>query len=236
MWQQVNLAAQALSSSVADALEFCAKNLNLKEFKGCEATVKFLRLFDHLFDVLNSRNPFAKGFKSPIRASNKNSWDSFLSLAYDYILGIKDLSGQEIHTSRKKTGFIGFLAGIKSTRAIFHDLVESPQAPMKYLGGLFKPTASVVKVCEEVERCFDRMLASTDGSLPQCTDGISSLLQALVLFCKQIEACQLQKSLHDCISLIKDSMDEIWNSKTLNNQKNITIGPSTTVTSIVSNF
>eukprot|EP00794_Sanderia_malayensis_P009518 gene9518-10506_t len=79
-------------------------------------------------------------------------------------------------------------------------------------------------------------LAQIVNSIDQLQDGISSLLQALVLFSKQIEACQLQKSLHDCISLIKDSMDEIWNSKILNNHKNITIGPSTTVTSIVSNF
>eukprot|EP00794_Sanderia_malayensis_P001024 gene1024-346_t len=44
--------------------------------------------------TLVTRNPFAKGFKPPIRASNKR---------------------------------------IKSTRALFHDLVEIPQAPMKYL-------------------------------------------------------------------------------------------------------
>lgn len=34
---------------------------------------------------------------------------------------------------------------------------------------LFKPTQSVIKVCEEREKCFDRMLASTGGNLPQYT-------------------------------------------------------------------
>ena len=46
-WQQkikVNLAAQVLSGSVADALEFCLDYFKLKEFEGCEATVKFIRL------------------------------------------------------------------------------------------------------------------------------------------------------------------------------------------------
>jgi len=59
---KVNLAAQTFSASVADALEYCNVVLNLPDFKGCEATVKFIRTIDHLFDMLNSRNPFAKGF------------------------------------------------------------------------------------------------------------------------------------------------------------------------------
>ena len=63
---QVNLAAQTLSSSVADALEFCANDLKLTQFQGCDATVRFIRIFDHLFDVLNSRNPIAKGYKAPL--------------------------------------------------------------------------------------------------------------------------------------------------------------------------
>lgn len=49
-WQQmkmkVKLAAQTLSASVADALEFCDQDLNLEDFRGCEATVQFIRLVD----------------------------------------------------------------------------------------------------------------------------------------------------------------------------------------------
>ena len=59
-WKQqkmkVNLAAQALSSSVANALEYCVNELKLPKFQGCEATVEFIRMFDHLLDILNSRN------------------------------------------------------------------------------------------------------------------------------------------------------------------------------------
>ena len=65
LWQQqmkVNLAAQPLRSSVADAIEYCETILKLPQFQGSEAMVKFLRMFDHLFDVLNSRNPLAKGY------------------------------------------------------------------------------------------------------------------------------------------------------------------------------
>ena len=48
---KVNLAAQVFSSSVADAIEFCEQNLQLPQFKGSSATVKFIRIFDRLFDV-----------------------------------------------------------------------------------------------------------------------------------------------------------------------------------------
>jgi hypothetical protein len=38
-----------------------------------------------------------------------------------------------MHTTRRKTGFIGFLVAIKSTKDIFHTLVEAEDAPLKYL-------------------------------------------------------------------------------------------------------
>ncbi|KAG0727701.1 DNA transposase THAP9 [Chionoecetes opilio] len=73
-WQKqkmkVNLAAQLLSSCVADAIEYCNNDLHLQNFKDSEGTVEFLRIFDKLFDTLNSRNPLGKGFKAPMRLSN----------------------------------------------------------------------------------------------------------------------------------------------------------------------
>eukprot|EP00794_Sanderia_malayensis_P010340 gene10340-11415_t len=91
-WRQhkmkVTLAAQTISASVADAIEFCATNLHLKQFQGSEATVK-------------------------------------------YILGLKTSSGQQICKSRRKTGFLGFLIGIRSAHGLFHCLVEQPQASLK---------------------------------------------------------------------------------------------------------
>ena len=45
---KVNLAAQALSSSVTDALEYCEGKLKLPQFQGCGPTVKFIRVFDRV--------------------------------------------------------------------------------------------------------------------------------------------------------------------------------------------
>lgn len=54
---KVKLAAQTFSLFVADALEFL-QAINIKEFSDCTETIKFIRVIDHLFDFLNSRNLF----------------------------------------------------------------------------------------------------------------------------------------------------------------------------------
>ena len=56
----VSLAAQTLSSSVAEAIEFLDKVLKTSEFEGSAGTVKFIKIIDRLFDILNSRNPMEK--------------------------------------------------------------------------------------------------------------------------------------------------------------------------------
>ena len=43
---KVNPAAQAISSSVADAIEYCSDTLKLPQFEGSAATINFIRTFD----------------------------------------------------------------------------------------------------------------------------------------------------------------------------------------------
>lgn len=59
MIMKVYLAAQTLSSSVANAIEFCDKILQLPEFKNSGPTVKFIRTVDRIFDFLSVRNPWS---------------------------------------------------------------------------------------------------------------------------------------------------------------------------------
>ena len=136
-WRQqpmkVNLAAQTFSASVADAIEYCRTELKLPQFQGSEATVTFIRLFDRLFDVLNSRNPLGKGYKSALRIANKNQWYQFLEHAYCYISSLKDTTGKPMYQTRRKTGFIGFLVAIRSTQNLFASFVERQEAPLKYI-------------------------------------------------------------------------------------------------------
>ncbi|KAM7281981.1 hypothetical protein ISCGN_002139 [Ixodes scapularis] len=128
---KVRLAVQTLSSSVADALDFCEYKLKLPQFQGAHATAEFIRIFDRLFDILNSRNPLARSFKAPLRQQNAASWKSFFHEAEEYIRGLKDASGRPVIDGLKKTGFVGLIICIRSVTALFDALVATKI--LKYL-------------------------------------------------------------------------------------------------------
>ncbi|KAH7967065.1 hypothetical protein HPB49_022146 [Dermacentor silvarum] len=65
---KVKLAAQKFRSSVSKALEF-ASLLKLPGFGNCMSTANFIAMVDRAFDLLNSSNPVATGFKAPLRPS-----------------------------------------------------------------------------------------------------------------------------------------------------------------------
>ncbi len=131
---KVNLAAQTLSSSVADALEYCEGKLHeMPQFRGCGPTVKFIRIFDRLFDVLNSRNPKVNGFKAPIRKTNYQFVKKFLNDACEYIKGLKGPEGQSILKSKRKTGFLGFLLCAEAVQGLAKDLVSGENPVLKYI-------------------------------------------------------------------------------------------------------
>lgn len=62
----VKVAAQTLSSSVANALEFLL-NKKHPDFVDCIATIEYIRVIDRLFDYFNSRDPYGQRFKGPIK-------------------------------------------------------------------------------------------------------------------------------------------------------------------------
>ena len=57
---------------------------------------------------------------------------------------------------------------------------ESSFLSLKDKGGLLKPTKSVISICIEAEKCFQRMLLSTDGHLPQ-SKGLPDAIATSVL-------------------------------------------------------
>ena len=84
----VRLAAQTLSSSVADAIEFLDMSMKMSEFQGSQSTVTFIRTLDKLFDMLNSRSPIGKGYKQPLRPNSKDIWENSLKAAAEYLLSL----------------------------------------------------------------------------------------------------------------------------------------------------
>ncbi|KAL1467823.1 hypothetical protein MTO96_041893 [Rhipicephalus appendiculatus] len=102
---KVNLTAQTLSSSVADVNDFCREELKLPEFKGSEATVEFIRLFDQLFNCLDSRKPLAMAFKAPLRPGGKGIWMALLAETKAHIRGLNAPTGIPIFKDPAKDRF-----------------------------------------------------------------------------------------------------------------------------------
>lgn len=121
---KVKLAAQTLSASVADAIEFCAESLALEEFKNCGPTVEFIKKFNSLFDIMNSRNLNSYGYKKPLLKQNCDAHKEFLENMYRYITGLK-LNNVPILMSNRKTGFLGFLMCIKSLIYLCDEMVRT---------------------------------------------------------------------------------------------------------------
>ena len=67
LWEKhkmnVKLAAQTLSASVANAIDFLHDGVQLPEFQESKATSEFIRRIDLAFDLMNSHNHLAKGSK-----------------------------------------------------------------------------------------------------------------------------------------------------------------------------
>lgn len=85
---KVKLASQLLSNSVAQSLQAC-KDL-LPEFADSEPTMHFIKLYNDIFDVLNSRgDPKAYGFKRALKSKNKDELFKLLEDYKDYITNLK---------------------------------------------------------------------------------------------------------------------------------------------------
>jgi hypothetical protein len=126
-WKQkmkVDLAAQVFSLSVADALEFCKDILGEPEFQGAEATIKFIRTINNLFDALNSRSKVTEGSKAPINKDNFNDLTHFFNETKEMLLDLVAPDGKPLYQSPRKIPIIGFLTAMQSSLKIFeiHEL------------------------------------------------------------------------------------------------------------------
>ncbi|VEN56482.1 unnamed protein product [Callosobruchus maculatus] len=129
---KVRLARQTLSKSVSDALYYLAVDLKHHTFIHAEPTANFVKLFNDLFDIFNSKNRLAKyRYKRPLSQYNKVETFLYLEKIRSYILNLK-VGGELVTKCPRKTGFLGFLISIESLKGIYHEYVEENQY-LKYI-------------------------------------------------------------------------------------------------------
>lgn len=98
---KVRLATQTLSNSVADALTYCCK---YTEFKECKATINFVRLFDQVFDAMNSKKCIASKFMRPL---NESTYDEYIQLFQKVEKYIGELKiNQPVYRKKQIIGYV----------------------------------------------------------------------------------------------------------------------------------
>ena len=120
---KVRLATQVISQSVANSLLHCLTNLELPQFDSVEATAKFLKTFDILFDIHNSRYIDGKFSKAPLGKKNYEIWSTNMKFCEDYIYGLKYKDGKSVLTGPRKAAFIGWLNDIRVIRIMYENYI-----------------------------------------------------------------------------------------------------------------
>lgn len=126
----VRIAVETLSKSTADSVEYLMTK-GWKEFAGATATIYFIRLFNDLFDVLNTKSVRnnENAFKNAMNATNKNEIYILFNEAIEYIKNLKfkseDGKVKTLCKSEARTGFIGFIINMRSLQLLFEKYVEN---------------------------------------------------------------------------------------------------------------
>lgn len=121
---KVKLATQLLSKSVADALQFCAEELKLEDFKNAGPTIRFISIMNDAFDILNSRKISDFGFKQALCENNVKKVETFFQSLTNYITKLKYCDGTLILNCNRKTGFLCMLISMKSLLNIYEISVD----------------------------------------------------------------------------------------------------------------
>lgn len=120
----MKLATQLMSRSVAQALIYCKDKLEIQEFSGAEATIKFITIFNDAFDILNSHKLSGVGYKQALCEQNIKNVEKFYEDIYSYIKTLKLIDNTLLTNSEKSTGFVGILIALKSVINIFKRYVQ----------------------------------------------------------------------------------------------------------------
>lgn len=123
---KVRYAANTLSASVANALTFLL-NEGLEKFQNCEATVTFIETIDWLFDILNSRSPFGKGFKQPLTRDRLTYLKPIISEKINYLFNLQTVDNKKIIKTGRKTFICGFGSAIKSVMNVAEYIFNNRQ-------------------------------------------------------------------------------------------------------------
>lgn len=134
---KVKLAAQTFSNGVATGLMFMKDKFS-EDFAGVDATSKFCKTINIVFDFLNSRKKFSKSeSQNCLTKGNYIEMEKKVSEYIDYIQSLRIIENINsnksipILQSRRRTGFWGFIVAMKSVLQLARYVFENKT--MSYL-------------------------------------------------------------------------------------------------------
>lgn len=151
---KVRLATELFSNSVADAIEFCEKSLKLPNFCNSGPTVKFIKMINNIFDILNSTSLFSPGWKKSICMANFFQTREYFLEFKEYVSKLQFEDGTLILESRRHLGLRGFLVSLQSCLNIFEDLAINSHH-LKFL--------STYRLCQDHLEMFFGIIRSKGG-------------------------------------------------------------------------
>ncbi len=104
-WEHI---CRTLSSSGADAIEFLM-NYGIPGFEDASGTVSFIRMVDRLFDFLNSRSRFSKGYKQPVSLNSLPFWAEVVETSINYLKQLRAPAGTLMMYHPRKAFILGFI-------------------------------------------------------------------------------------------------------------------------------
>lgn len=121
----VKLAAQTLSNSVADSMEFL--KAECAQFEDVDGTVKYIRTINDIFDIMNStKSSGATGFKRPISSSTHREFFERFDEAIAYFQQLRiDGEDHSVLSSASSKAFFGFHTCMISFKNLYGEYVES---------------------------------------------------------------------------------------------------------------
>jgi hypothetical protein len=120
---KVKLAVQVQSQSVANALLTMCQ-MKIQGFEDVEATVEYLKIFDDLYDIMNSRDLNQQFGKAPLKERNEEHWMCVFQRAVSYISDLKTNHGKPVLKSNRYAAFLGWLVNIKTLKELYKNLVK----------------------------------------------------------------------------------------------------------------
>lgn len=133
----VELAAQTLSASVANSLEFL--KTESEDFRDVDATVEFIRKINDIFDVMNStersQSAETKPYKRPLSTGTEQELFRLFIGAIDYIQELEiEIKGRivPVLSSDLFTAFFGFIHNMENLMKIYDDYVATGKLSVLY--------------------------------------------------------------------------------------------------------